>query len=67
MSKILKELYLQKRAEIELYTDTVKIIDGVVKLDRAGVDKFYEDLKDLITLGKVLNKRHGLFQMEWFD
>lgn len=67
MSEILKELYLQKQAEIELYTDTVKIIDGVVKLDRAGVDKFYEDLKDLITLGKVLNKRHGLFQMEWFD
>lgn len=67
MSEILEELYMQKQAEIELYTDTVKIIDGVVKLDRAGVDKFYEDLKDLITLGKVLNKRHGLFQTGWFD
>ena len=31
------------------------------------MNKFYEDLKDLITLGKVLNKRHGLFQTGWFD
>lgn len=67
MSKILEELYLQKQVEIKLYTDTVKIIDGVVKLDRAGVNKFNEDLKDLITLGKILNKRHGLFQIKWFD
>jgi hypothetical protein len=66
-SEILEELFQQKQAEMKAYTDTIKIIDGVVKLDRASMDKWTEDFKDMITLGRILNKRHGLFRIEWFD
>ena len=67
-SEILEELFQQKQAEMKAYTDTIKIdSDGVVKLDMASVDKWKEDFKDMITLGRILNKTHGLFQIEWFD
>lgn len=66
-SEILEELFLQKQAEMKAYADTIKIIDGVVKLDQASMDKWTENFKDMTTLGRILNKRHGLFQTEWFD
>jgi len=68
MSEILEELFQQKQEKMKAYTDTIKIdSDGVVKLDKASVDKWKENFKDMITLGRILNKRHGLFQTEWFD
>ena len=52
---------------MKAYADTIKIIDGVVKLDKASMDKWTENFKDMTTLGRILNKRHGLFQAGWFD
>jgi len=67
MSEILEELFLQKQAEMKVYTDTLKIdSDGVLKLDRARMDKWNEDFKDMVTIGRILNKPHGLFQTGWF-